>query len=85
MRQYAHYKDHLTIYLRRPGERKKKFFVHRLVAVAFIPNPEDLPVVDHHDENKQNNHYSNLLWTTGADNTKKYFANRRDEKEEMEF
>jgi len=44
------------------------FLVHRLVAVAFIPNPMNLPEVNHKDTNKRNNIYSNLEWSTGRDN-----------------
>lgn len=42
----------------------KMHYIHRLVAETFIPNPYNLPCVNHKDENKHNNHVDNLEWCT---------------------
>lgn len=46
----------------------KNEYVHRLVALTFIPNPHNLPQVDHIDGNKKNNHVSNLRWVDNRTN-----------------
>lgn len=48
--------------------KQKHFSVHRLVAVAFIPNPQNLPEVNHIDANKENNFVNNLEWCTHTEN-----------------
>lgn len=54
---------YLRVYLTYHGV-SKTYMVHRLVAQAFIPNPTNLPQVNHKDENKQNNRVDNLEWCT---------------------
>lgn len=57
---------HLKVNLFKSG-MKKAAFVHRLVAKAFIPNPENKPTVDHIDKNTSNNCVENLRWADQVD------------------
>lgn len=45
-----------------------EYFIHRLVALTFLPNPQNLPIVNHIDENKLNNNVTNLEWCNESHN-----------------
>lgn len=52
------------------------FSIHRLIAQAFIPNPNDLPIINHKDENKHNNCVDNLEWCNYSYNNS--YGNRKN-------
>lgn len=55
---------YLRVTLAGLDKKRKSFLVHRLVAQAFIPNPENKPTVNHKDKDRKNNYVENLEWCT---------------------
>lgn len=66
---------YLMVNLQKSGARKM-CTVHRLVAMNFIDNPNNLPVVNHKDWNKKNNIVENLEWCTQQENAVHAFKNK---------
>ena len=58
---------YMRVCLSKQGKHSQAY-IHRLVAEAFIPNPENKPEVNHIDEDKNNNHMNNLEWVTTKEN-----------------
>lgn len=69
IKAFVNHMGYVACNLMQDGIRKRKL-VHRLVALAFIPNAKNLPTVNHKDGNKENNHIHNLEWMTPEDNLK---------------
>ena len=49
-------------------KKPKRFYVHRLVAIHYIPNPDNKPEVDHINQDKSDNRLENLRWVTSLEN-----------------
>lgn len=64
---------YLTITLSCASKKPKRTTIHRLLAIAFIPNPEAYDTVDHINENKTDNRLENLRWCSSSDNVRFYY------------
>lgn len=73
-------KGYHRVLLYKPDGSAKKEFVHRLVALSFIENPEGKPCVNHIDSNPGNNSLKNLEWCTHQENTQHCIAQGRYKK-----
>lgn len=71
--QHTHKTGYVQVNMKLPGEKKIVKKLHRIVAKQLLENPYDLETVDHIDNNKLNNHPSNLQWCSNSDNVKKAF------------
>jgi hypothetical protein len=67
-------------YYKRCGFDCKGFLIHRLIALTFIPNPENKPQVDHIDFNEQNNRVDKLKWVTPKENQQHSAGRMRNKK-----
>ena len=67
-KQWTEQSGHKTVTLQNRGEKAKRLKVHRLVAKAFIPNPENHPFVRHLNDVPNENAVENLAWGTYSDN-----------------
>lgn len=73
---------YLNVTLHKQG-KVKTYKIHRLVTQAFIENPNNLPQVNHKDEDKTNNHVTNLEWCTNEYNSNYGTRNQRMSKQVM--
>jgi hypothetical protein len=55
------------------GKKRKNYYIHRLVASAYLDNTQNLPEVNHKDGNKHNNNITNLEWCSRGDNVRHAF------------
>lgn len=75
------HKNYIKLYLKCKDGKKRQFLLHRLVAETFIDNPNNYPIINHIDENKQNNCVNNLEWCTQKYNMQMWFSNKSRKEE----
>ena len=75
--------DYFSVVLQGKGKERRSTRIHRLVAEAFIPNPDNKPQINHIDGNKQNNHINNLEWCTSKYNIAHAIKTHPEQLDEM--
>lgn len=76
--------NYKVVWLRKEGI-KRKFKVHRLVAMAFLPNPKNKEFVNHKDRNRRNNTLPNLEWCTPQENSNHWVADDKAKTEHSDI
>lgn len=71
------YGGYCLVSLRSKTTNTRTYSIHRLVATAFIPNPENKPIVNHINHNKQDNRVTNLEWVTQKENVAAYLNSQK--------
>lgn len=75
------YDGYCEIRLYKDKDNSKCVRVHRLVALAFVPNPDDLETIDHINGNKKDNRAENLRWLSRYDNLKRFWDEQATEEQ----
>lgn len=84
LKPYTDNDGYLRVNLYKDG-KMKQYLIHRLVADAYIPNPDNLPQVNHKDENKANNCLQNLEWCDAKYNVNYGTRNEKIKKPILQF
>ena len=84
LKPMTNYKGYLYVVLYKDNEHKH-YFIHRLVAETYIPNLENLPQINHKDENKTNNCLQNLEWCDASYNINYGTRNDKIKKPILQF
>ena len=69
LKQHLNARGYLFVRLNQQNKKPKNFNIHRGLAENFIPNPFNIPYVDHIDRDKENNQLNNLRWVFPFDNS----------------
>jgi hypothetical protein len=67
LKQHINYKGYLFVHISKENNGKTPL-IHRLIAIQFIPNPNNYPQIDHIDRDKKNNNINNLRWVNNSIN-----------------